>query len=57
VEGAYRFCKTFDLSKIQTILLIDDVTTTGATLNELAGMIKQYYPHIHIWGVVVARHG
>ena len=40
----------------ETILLIDDVTTTWSTLNQIAGTIKQTYPKVKIWGLVIARH-
>ncbi|MBI4050238.1 MAG: ComF family protein [Candidatus Doudnabacteria bacterium] len=36
------------------IILIDDVTTTGATLNECAKVLKTQNPS-EIWGLVVAR--
>lgn len=38
------------------VVLVDDVTTTGATLNELAKAIKGVRPDLKIWGLVVARH-
>lgn len=40
----------------ETILLIDDVTTTNATLNEAARTIKAQYPYTKIRGLVIARH-
>jgi len=39
----------------KTFLLIDDVTTTGSTLNELAKQIKKNYPQSKVRGIVVAR--
>ena len=40
-----------------TLLVIDDITTTWATLEQIAKERKKYYPSIHIWWVVVGRHG
>jgi len=40
----------------ETILLIDDVTTTNATLNEAAHTIKSQYPYTKIRWLVIARH-
>ena len=38
----------------KTILLVDDVTTTGATLNECARVLKDAGARA-VWGVVVAK--
>ncbi len=45
-----------DLVKIKgkTILLLDDVMTTGATLNEAAGVLKKAGAR-NIWGLVLAK--
>jgi len=43
------------LSHIDTVILVDDVTTTGSTMNEVAKLIKFYYPNISVWWVVLAR--
>lgn len=40
----------------ETIILIDDVTTTNATLNEAAHTIKYQYPFVKIRWLVIARH-
>ena len=42
-----------DLSN-KTIILIDDISTTGATLEECASVLKPLKPK-EIWGLVVAR--
>lgn len=39
------------------ILLIDDITTTGSTLHELAKQIHHTHPNVTIWWAVVGRHG
>lgn len=40
----------------ETILIIDDITTTGSTLTHVAKQIKSIYPDVQIWWVVVGRH-
>ena len=40
----------------ETIILIDDVSTTNSTLNEAARTIKETYPHTKIRWLVIARH-
>lgn len=52
VKGAF-FYQGKDLKK-ETILLIDDVATTGATLNECAKELKKAGARA-IWGVVLGR--
>ena len=39
-----------------TVIFVDDVTTTGSTLSELAKVMKKERPDVHIWGAVLARH-
>lgn len=43
------------LSSIKHIALIDDVMTTGATLEQLGKTLKKHYPHLTIQAWVVAR--
>jgi ComF family protein len=38
-----------------TVLFVDDVTTTGSTLLEVAKVIKKERPDVKIWGAVLAR--
>lgn len=48
LENAFQI----DAQKIResdTILIIDDVTTTGSTINELAKTIKSQFPKVKIW--------
>jgi len=44
------------LSWYKTLLLVDDVTTTGSTLIELTKQIKKTYPNLDVWWIVIARH-
>ena len=39
---------------IKKILLIDDIATTGATLNECAKVLKKYGAR-EVWGLVLAH--
>lgn len=43
------------LKETKLLILIDDITTTGATLNEVAKLIKNKYPSISVWWVVLGR--
>lgn len=38
-----------------SVLFVDDVTTTGSTLLELANLIKKQRTDINVWGAVLAR--
>lgn len=40
----------------KNIIIIDDIVTTGSTINEIALTIKTQHPQSHIWGLVVGRH-
>lgn len=33
---------------VNTLILVDDVTTTGSTMNEVAKLVKSQYPDICI---------
>lgn len=56
LQGKFTFNPNIQLHGHETILLIDDVTTTNATLNEAARTIKAQYPYTKIRGLVLARH-
>ncbi len=40
----------------ETLLIVDDITTTWATINELAKLIKQQFPKIKVRWAVLWRH-
>jgi ComF family protein len=43
-----------NFSNTEIIWIIDDISTTGATLVECAKTIKKQYPYVSIYGIVVA---
>ncbi|MDG4811404.1 ComF family protein [Hydrogenovibrio sp. 3SP14C1] len=57
VKGAFSLNqRSFDeLAKVKEVALLDDVMTTGATLNQLALTLKRAYPHLKIQAWVVAK--
>ncbi len=55
LNSAFCLFENFDCEAWTTLLLIDDVTTTGATLNELAKTIKLKRANLQVWGLVLAR--
>ncbi len=40
---------------IKNIVIVDDIITTWTTIEELANCIKQKYPNINIYSIVLAR--
>ncbi|MBU0626105.1 hypothetical protein KKG31_08195 [Patescibacteria group bacterium] len=55
LQNAFNVKENNNITGNETIFIVDDVTTTGATINELARKIKEIYPKIQIWGLVLAR--
>jgi len=53
IKGAF-FCQKPDLIKGKKIFLIDDVYTTGSTIEEAARILKEAGAK-EVWGMVVAR--
>jgi len=43
------------LSNIKNIVVIDDLITTGSTLEELTKCIKKSHPHLNIFALTLAR--
>jgi len=40
----------------ETLIIVDDITTTWSTINEMAKIIKKTYPSMKIWWAVLGRH-
>jgi ComF family protein len=55
IKEAFKLNKQIKTGKEKTILLIDDVFTTGATLEETAKTIKESCPKQKVWGAVVGK--
>ncbi|NOZ44748.1 MAG: ComF family protein [bacterium] len=53
LDNAFHIYKNLPIPPQSIILIIDDITTSGATLNELAKSIKQIYPHNKIRALVL----
>lgn len=43
------------LNKFSTLIIVDDVYTSGSTLNDCARAIKKEFPDIKVYGFVIAR--
>lgn len=56
LTSAFEFIDGKKLPQGATLLIVDDVTTTWATLNELAKTVKIKRPDLQVWGLVLARH-
>lgn len=48
-------CKEFKFKQARTIYLVDDIFTTGATLNECARMIRGATNAKEVWAIVIAK--
>lgn len=56
LQWKFVFNPNIQLEGHETIILIDDVTTTNSTLNEAARTIKNQYPYVKVRWLVIARH-
>jgi competence protein ComFC len=56
LKGKFWIRSHSEMEGNETIILIDDISTTNSTLNEAALSIKNHYPQVKIRGLVLARH-
>ena len=54
IKGVFSLRQNVEKIKNKTILLVDDVMTTGATLNEAGGVLKKAGAK-NVWGLVLAK--
>ena len=54
LHGSFKLASPLTNS-IKTVIVIDNLTTTGSTLQEIAQCIKNSYPHVRVRWAVVAR--
>ena len=56
LRGAFELVLEFEVKEgVQSIVIVDDVFTTGATLNECAKIIKAKFPQVSVFGFVIAK--
>jgi ComF family protein len=48
LKNAFSLVKNTQLTGNETLLIVDDITTTGSTINELAKLMKYHYPKIKV---------
>jgi len=56
LKNVFQLNEWLKLNGNETIIIVDDITTTGATLNELAKLVKNKWPKIKVWWLVLGRH-
>ena len=56
LKNAFSLMPNLNLLGNETILIVDDITTTWSTINEIAKLIKFHYPNIKVRWAVLWRH-
>ncbi len=54
IKGCFKLNKSYTTKLPEKIIIIDDISTTSATLNECAKVLKRNGVKI-VWGIVLAR--
>ena len=54
LNNKIKLNEVIDLQNYESVFIIDDVCTTGATINECAIQIKTRFPGIKVYGLAVA---
>lgn len=57
LDGSFSLLPKLSIDNNKTILIIDDITTTGSTITELADTLHTQYPKTKIRWLVIGRHG
>jgi competence protein ComFC len=55
LNNAFDLIKWNKLTWNELVIIVDDITTTWSTLNEIAKVIKKNYPKISVRGAVLGR--
>lgn len=56
LTNAFELKELGGLDNQSILIFVDDITTTGSTINELAKVIKTQLSNTEIWWLVVGRH-
>ncbi len=56
MSGSFQINNNKPLISYHTVIIVDDIVTTGSTINEIALTIKKHNPQAHIRWLVVGRH-
>jgi len=55
LKNTFVLVPDLDIDKNSNILLIDDICSTGSTLEECARTMKKQFPYIKVFGLALAR--
>ena len=56
LNNVFKIEKNISVQWDETLIIVDDIATTGSTLNEMAKTIKSVYPKMKIRWAVLGRH-